>query len=125
MAILDFMTKKPIQNVLTTGARGRTYALIRKRLSSNELLEIRNRLDVMIGNGEIFTSSWMPGNDWRGTPFQAIFETAALHDKQTSALMFGLLVWEAFERHPDTWYTGKFEKDGVPINGRTYFKSQY
>lgn len=125
MAILDFMTKKPILNVLSSGSRGRTFALILKRLAPQQLLAIRSRLDAMIADGEIFTSSWMPGNDWRGTPFQPIFDDAAQGDRQTSALMFGLLVWEAFERHPDTWYTGKFEKDGIPIDGRTYFKPTY
>lgn len=125
MAVLDLMSGKPIQNVLTRGSRGQTFRLIVQRLTPQQLASIRNRLDAMIAGSEIHTSSWMPGNDWNGTPFQAIYDVAAQGDKQTSAMMFGLLVWEAFERHPEDWFTGKFEKDGVQIDGRTYFKRHY
>ncbi len=124
MTIVDFETNSPISGVLSRGERGRKYALVLTRLTPAELQAIRNELDNMIATGDIFTSSWMPGSDWNNTPFQALYDRAAQRDHQTSAMMFGLLVWEAFDRHPETWFTGKFEKDGIPISGRTYFQPQ-
>ena len=122
MTIVDFETNSPISGVLSRGERGRKYALVLTRLTPAELQAIRNELDNMIATGDIFTSSWMPGSDWNNTPFQALYDRAARRDHQTSAMMFGLLVWEAFDRHPEIWFTGKFEKDGIPISGRTYFQ---
>ncbi|MBB2708154.1 MULTISPECIES: hypothetical protein [Rhizobium] len=122
MTIVDFETNSPISGVLSRGERGRKYALVLARLTPAELQGIRNELDNMIASGDIFTSSWMPGSDWSNTPFQALYDRAAQRDHQTSAMMFGLFVWEAFDRHPEIWFTGKFEKDGIPISGRTYFQ---
>ncbi|TBC71540.1 hypothetical protein ELH27_01055 [Rhizobium leguminosarum] len=124
MAIIDFETGKPIVGVLARGERGAKYNLVLARLTPAELQAVRDELDRMIATGDIFTSSWMPGSDWRNTPFQPLYTRAARTDHQTSALMFGLMVWEAFERHDEVWYTGKFEKDGVPISGRTYFQPE-
>lgn len=98
------------------------FNLILTRLSSQELQAIRDALDQKISAGEIHTAGWLPGHDWTGTPYQPIYDKAAQGDYTTSALMFGLMVWDAFDRHPDVWYTGRFEKDGVDIGSRTYFK---
>ena len=122
MAIYDFMSKKPVDGVLTKGARGQMFKLIIKRLSATELQDVRDALDEKINGAEIHTAGWMPGRDWTGTAFQPLYDKAAQRDYATSALMFGLMVWEAFERHPEVWYTGRFEKDGVDIGSRTYFK---
>ena len=39
-----------------------------------------------------------------------------------AALMFGLIVWEAFERHEDDWYTERFSMGGEEDRFRVYFK---
>jgi len=125
MPIYNFETGREVEGVLQHGERGKAYKLIMARLSKADLDNIRSALDAQISGDEIPTSSWIPGADWNGTAYFPLWEVAAKKNYTLAALMFGLMVWEAFERHPDKWYTGKFEKDGEEISGRTYFKPQY
>ena len=122
MAIYDFETDKEITGVLTQGSRKKLYDRIINSLDANELTSIRNKLDNKISGKEIITSGWLPGNNWNGTPYQPIYDKAACGDYEISGLMFGIMVWEAFERHPDKWFTGRFEIKNRDIGSRTYFK---
>ena len=71
----------------------------------------------------IVTTSWVPGTDWTGTAYQALYD--ALNDETEAAKFFGLVACECvIERcraTGETWAYGHYEKDGVPIKGRTYF----
>lgn len=116
------MTGNLINGVLERGARGQMYRRILVGLDAQQLATIRTALDERIEGNEIVTAGWLPGSDWRGTPYQAIYEGPAQHDHQWAGLMFGLLVWEAFERHEDRWFTGKFELNGIEIGSRTYWR---
>lgn len=98
------------------------YARWRARLSDAEYRAIVDALGERIEGTEIQTSSWIPGADWSGTVFQPIYENACSEDERAAARFFGLLVWEVFLNHPDTWSFGRYEKDGIPIEGLTYFK---
>ncbi len=98
--------------------------IIRSRISPRELAEIHQTLDIMIEGTEIQTSSWMPGNDWSDTPFDPIYQKCALKNEELAAKMFGLIVWDIFQQRDEVWYTGRFELNGEPINGRTYFRPQ-
>lgn len=122
LTILDFQNDQVVAGVLQRGDRGLHYRMILSGLTVHELDRIRAALDAKISGNDIHTAGWMPGKNWNGTPYQAIFEGPAQRDFQWAALMFGLMVWEAFERHPDNWYTGKFELDGVEIGSRTYWR---
>ncbi|WP_157216674.1 hypothetical protein [Flavisphingomonas formosensis] len=99
MTIRDMQSGEIVSGVLASGERGRTYQLLCSRLSPVELDDIRNALDGRIKGSRIETSSWIPGADWQGTPYQAIYEKGARMNPELAALMFGLIVWEAFERH--------------------------
>lgn len=101
---------------------GKKYDVWLSRLDQAEIAEIKATLNQMIDGTEVQTSSWMPGSDWRGTPFQAIYEKATKRNPDTAAMCFGLLVWEVFMERPEYWASGHYEKDGVPITGRTYFQ---
>ena len=101
--------------------RKEVFGLIKSRLSTTEFHSVVEALNVQIGGNEIHTSSWMPGNDWRGTPYQALHEKAARSNQELAGKMFGLMVFYAFMQRPEVWITGRFEKDGEPIGGRTYF----
>ena len=92
------------------------------RLTVGQKEAIRTELQAMIAGEEIHTSSWMPGNDWSGTVWQPIYTEACQYDKVASGLCFGLFVWEAFQNHEDDWSFGRYEKDGIQINGLTYFR---
>lgn len=83
----------------------------------NNLLE--NFLD---GKRRIITSSWIPGTEWGGTPFQPIYDKACKCNEESSAKCFGLMVQVVIMERPETWMSGKYEMpDGTPIKGTTYF----
>jgi len=93
-----------------------------EKLSDEEITLIKETLNLMIDGTEVQTSSWMPGSDWSNTPFHAIYEKAAFKNPDVAAKCFGLIVWVVFMERPEYWASGHYEKDGVPITGRTYFQ---
>jgi hypothetical protein len=72
--------------------------------------------------GEIATAGWLPGSDWTGTPFWPIYERAARLDPERAGLFFGQLVWYTVMNRPEQWASGRYQKDGVDIGSRTYFR---
>jgi hypothetical protein len=100
------------------------FEVLRRRLSDDEFGAIVERINELIdeAGGEIATAGWLPGNDWTGTPFEPIFSKAARRDYERSALFFGQLVWYAVMNRPERWASGKYQKDGVDIRSRTYFR---
>ena len=79
--------------------------------------ELNSRFD----DREVDTSSWIPGSDWTETPFDPIY-WAAGQDETAAGLFFGLLVWDVVMKRGDCWSFGRYEKDGMPIKGMTYFR---
>lgn len=118
--LINIESDEPIDDI--PFSRKRNYDIWRGRLTDQEYHAIMTRLDEMIETGEIHTSSWMPGSDWTGTPFQAIYEKACRENFEQAAQCFGLFVWQAFINRPERWACGRYEKDGVPIRGMTYFR---
>ncbi len=98
------------------------YERWRSRLTDTEYKSIVDELNSMIGDEQIKTSSWMPGSDWSGTVFEPIYSRACNYDEGASAKFFGLLLWGVMLNHPSVWAFGRYEKDGIPIEGLTYFK---
>ena len=98
------------------------FLIWRSRLSDAELQAIGKELSSRISGSEVATSSWIPGADWSGTVFQPIYEKACREDFSAAARFFGILVWEAFMNDTSTWSFGRYEKNGIPIEGLTYFK---
>jgi len=83
---------------------------------------IHDDLNERFDGREVDTSSWIPGSDWTGTAFQPIYQACGLND-ESAALFFGLLVWQVvMDRREDCWSFGRYEKDGIPIRGMTYFR---
>jgi hypothetical protein len=77
-------------------------------------------LNKRIDGSDINTSSWIPGNDWTGTVFEPIY-IACSKNIVNSGLFFGLILFDLMIKRNDAWGFGKYEKDGVPIKGITYF----
>ena len=94
----------------------------RSRLSDLEYQNIIDDLNNRIEGTEIQTSSWMPGSDWYGTVFQPIYEKSCDFSETSSALFFGLIVWVVFMERPEWWAFGRYENNGIPITGITYFR---
>ena len=80
-------------------------------------LDLRRRFDA----SEIHTSSWIPGHDWRGTVFEPLYEACA-RDEASAAQFFGLILWALLMEDYRSWAFGRYEKDGAPIAGLTYFR---
>jgi hypothetical protein len=98
------------------------YRAFMSRMTAEEIRAVNEALHNLIDGEEIHTAGWVPGSDWRGTPFQAIYEKAANYSHSVAARCFGLMVWEVFVERPEKWTSGRFEKDGKEIGSRTYFR---
>ena len=123
MTIRDLESGKEVAGVLERGERGATLRKALARMSEAEVGAVRSALDARIEGSRIETSAWIPGSDWRGTPWQPIFDVGAKGSFELAALMFGLFVWEAFERHPADWFTTKFSAGGEEDRFRVYFRT--
>lgn len=113
-------TKNPITHI----PHEKDYKRWRRNLGEDEYHNIMKVIDSMIDGNEVRTSSWMPGSDWSGTAFEAIYTKACEYDDVASGLCFGLFVWVAMQERPEAWSFGRYEKDGIPIKGLTYFQIQ-
>jgi hypothetical protein len=82
---------------------------------------IHAELDNRFEGKEVDTSSWIPGTDWTGTVFDPIYHACG-QNEVSAALFFGLLVWQVVMDRADCWSFGRYEKDGIPIKGMTYFR---
>ena len=101
-----------------------TFDPLKARLSQGQFKAVVAEIEQRIKDAgdEIVTSSWLPGKNWEGTPFQPIYEIAAKKNEKVAGKMFGLMVWYTIMKHPDRWGSGRFEKDGRELSGRTYFR---
>ena len=80
-------------------------------------------MEKVLSGRDVAVSSFVPGKDW-GYPYYYIYE-ACEEDQQHSAFFFGLLFWEAVQKHPDNWSFQKYDNDkelAKAIKGMTYFK---
>jgi len=71
---------------------------------------------------EMATAGWLPGNDWRGTPFEPLWSVSARHNEEVAGRFFGLLVWYTVMNRPERWGSGRYEQKGKDIGSRTYFR---
>lgn len=116
--LVDLMTGKAISSVPYV----HEYRTFLSRMTPAEIRQIEDALNAQIDGDRIHTAGWMPGADWTGTPYQAIYDKAARRSFDTAARCFGLMVWDVFMKRPEKWTSGRFEKDGEPIGSRTYFR---
>ncbi len=100
------------------------FDTLKSRLTREEFEAMVERINELIdaSGAEIATASWLPGGDWSGTPFEAIYSKAAPGDSERSAMFFGQLVWYAIMRRTDRWSSAKYELDDKQIRSRTYFR---
>ena len=82
---------------------------------------LNNYIDAKVKINEPVTAGWIPGSDWTNTVYQPIWEACGRNDIQ-AGFFFGLIVFETMMNHSETWYFGKFSKDGREIGSMTYFR---
>lgn len=72
----------------------------------------------------IVATSWVPGADWTGTGYQALYD--ALNNVDEAAKFFGQVacdcVLDRCANTGETWGYGHYRKNDIPIKGRTYFR---
>jgi hypothetical protein len=91
------------------------------RIDPHAYGRIHDWLDSRCDAREVDTSSWIPGADWTGTVFEPIYYACG-ENPDVAALFFGLLVWQVVMDRDDCWSFGRYEKEGTPIRGITYFR---
>ena len=97
------------------------YRFWRSRVPPEQFQRVWDELNDRIDSDEIHTSSWMPGNNWEGTVFEPL-AVACGGDVDASGKFFGLILWDVMLNRDQVWSFGRYEKDGVPIQGMTYFR---
>jgi len=121
--LVDFYSHKPITGSWFPAQFQAWKARLTVAEQTAIMAEINRLIDANKAQGRaIATTSWMPGADWRATPFQPIYDKATRMNPIQAAQCFGLFVQEVFLNRPETWTSEHLEKDGVPIAGRTYFE---
>ena len=99
------------------------FNLWKRRMTTTAIAAIKADIHSVLSSGEIHTTSWMPGDNWLGTPNDAIWRYGTKQDPVAAAKCYGLFVMECvLERENEDWGSGHYEKDGYPIKGRTYFR---
>lgn len=92
-----------------------------KNLSASDYQNVIDALNQKVDLSDINTSSWIPGNDWTGTVYEPLYRACG-NNKEASGLFFGLILFDLLMRREDAvWGFGRYEKDGIPIRGTTYF----
>jgi hypothetical protein len=105
----------------------KNYDLWRSLLSDQQYIEIMIEMEntlnsILNSNKQVFVSSFIPGSDWK-FPYYYIYE-ACDEDIKNAGFFFGLLMWEAVQKHPETWAFMPYEdpNPAKDIKGKTYFK---
>jgi len=92
-----------------------------QRLSGRQIEAMRAEINRRFDAGDVNTSSWIPGSDWTGTPFEPIYYDACHEDWDSSRWFFGLLVWDTVMQREDSW---AFIRQDV-AQGLTYFRVEF
>jgi hypothetical protein len=116
--IIDIDRGTPITRIPHAGE----YRAWKSRLSEDQYQAIVDKLNHLVDGDEVHTSSWIPGAEWGGTVYLPIYEVACGRDEVMAARFFGLILWVVMMEREEEWACGRFEKDGVPIRGLTYFR---
>lgn len=116
----------PDMKQITRVPHDRENRSIINRIPQEQLQAIRgelNRLIDSVANSpkELITAGWLPGRDWTGTVWDAIY-IAANRDYDRAAMIFGALVFETIIERPEKWSLGKYQVDGREIGSTTYFR---
>lgn len=97
------------------------YSFWKSRLSNEDYEKIFEELNNRIDEDEVHTSSWIPGSDWSESVFNPIYITCD-NNEDDAAKFFGLILWEVMLNRPEVWSFGRYNLNGIPIEGLTYFR---
>ena len=101
----------------------RDYNVWMKKLGDSQYKAISDELQSRIGNGEVHTSSWIPGANWTGTAFEPIY-TACGNNSDAAGKFFGLILFEMMMKDDKVWGFGRYPKNIGDIIGGRFFVSK-
>jgi hypothetical protein len=118
------------QKIVTELPYKKDYDAWKKNLSDEDLSVIETELRKQF-EGDINTSSWIPGSDWSNTVYQPIYHACG-NNPTTAGMFFGLIVFKllmetkAYEddsgKVVNIWGYDKYALNGKNIKGNTYFR---
>jgi len=97
----------------------------KSRLSNEEYKSMVDELNMIVQKSideksDIVVSSFIPGNNWSNTVWDAIYSKACGYDEEFSAKFFGLLLCQVLINREETWF---FIKQDV-ARGMIYFREK-
>lgn len=104
---------------ITVVAYEKSFKQRMKRLNVEDYRSIVEELNRVIDWGEVHTSSWIPGSDWRGTLYEPIWIACQKNDT-LAAQFYGQILYQVMIDRPEKWCFGDF----THAKGKTYFKLQ-
>lgn len=113
--IFDLQKREMILNI----PHKESFELIRSTLTDEEVQNIENEINSKLNNVDIINSGFIPGSDWRGTPYQVLFDKTANKHFEFAGLLFGLMVWITIQKRDDVWSFGNYPPHDL---SKTYFK---
>lgn len=97
------------------------YQAWMNNLSSSDLNAIEDELNNVIDNNDVVTAGWVPGSEWEDTVYYPIYEACG-KNVSCAGMFFGIIMFNLFNKRPEKWAFGRYEKDNIPIESMTYFK---
>ncbi|MBY0001431.1 hypothetical protein H7S55_14730 [Priestia aryabhattai] len=88
-----------------------------KRLEEKHYDAIVDELNRVIDGGDVHTSSWIPGHDWRGTLYEPIWHACNKND-ELAAKFYGQILYKVMIDRSEKWCFGDYPH----ARGKTYFK---
>jgi hypothetical protein len=96
-----------------------SFELIQMTLTEQEIQSIEDEINTKLDKVNIVNAGFMPGSDWRGTPFQVLFDRTADKNFRFASLLFGLMVWVTIQKREDLWSFGNYHPYDL---AKTYFR---
>lgn len=97
------------------------YRVWRSRISDGDYEAVEAAINEYCETHDVFVSSHIPGPDWTGTVYDALYEACA-RNREHSGFFFGVIVWLVLIERDDEWLFKPADKDGDDVLGTTYWR---
>lgn len=105
------------KEMITTVAYASTFKKRMQHLDPEDHRIIVEELNRIIDGGDVHTSSWIPGSDWRGTLYEPIWISCRQNSTE-AAKFYGQILYQVMMDRPEAWGFGNYSD----AKGKTYFR---
>jgi len=91
-----------------------------KKLKINDYQSIKKAINEYCDGKEVVISSYIPGCNWIGTPYEPIYHICNM-DQVQAGFFFGLIVWKVMIDRQEKWYFKPADSEDDAL-GTTYFR---